>query len=375
MKKVATTCAGGVLLAAAMMTGCEMAGTIVTPNDTATKIVAIATPRLFLMGQDYATKKAVLEKVSSDSVFSAGLKDWTSSDVILDAQGDSLYVLNRKTGAVTGFAHGDLSQPFVDVQLTGPKDDAFSGANPYAVARIGGRLWVACYGSPYLKAIDLASQKLVDSIDLSGWAFSGQASPNTVDVHAWNGKLAVTLGRLDGWDPGDSSLVLVLDPSTKAVEKRMALPWTNPYGISWSGDTLLAACVGKWTTADYSDILKDGGLAMVVLSSGTVKSVVSEQSANANITKAVMAPGGKAFVGFGHADYSTTLALVSLADGSVGSDVAGIKNVTDLAWSGTVLWVAEHDAKAPAVYRLDASGAVKGKVTTTLAPGSLAILP
>ena len=358
----------------AALTSCDLSSTVDGPTQTTTPVAVASVPRVFLMGQDFTAKKAVLERVSNDSVLAKDLKDWTASDVILAASGDSLYVLNRKAGTVTGFTHGDPSKVFLDVQMTGPKD-ATGGANPYAVARIGNRLWVACYASPYLKAVDIPTQKLVDSIDLSSYSFAGASSPNVVDVHAVNGSLVATLGRLDGWNPGDSSLVLVLDPSTKKATKRLALPWKNPYGISWEGDTVFVACVGKWATDDYSDIVKDGGLAMVVLSTGVVKSILSEQTAGANIADVVAVSATKVFVGFGHADFSTTLASVDLATGIVGTTVPGIASVAALAWTGKSLWVAEQNAAKPALYRLDANGTVLGKVVTTLAPGSIAVLP
>lgn len=360
------------IAAAALLASCDLSSTVDGPGQTTP--APTATPRIFLMGQDYTTKKAVLERVSDDSILAKDIKDWTTSDVILAALGDSLYVLNRKAGTVTGFTHGDPSKVFLDVQMTG-SGDATGGANPYAVARIGGRLWVACYGSPFLKAVDLSSQKLVDSIDLSSYAYTGTKNPNTVDVHAWNGSLVVTMGRLNGWNPGDSSLVVVLNPSSKTATKRLALPWKNPYGISWKGDTLFVACVGKWFTDDYSDIVKDGGLAMVLPTSGVVKSILSEETAGANITDVEAVSSTKAFVGFGHANYSTTLAPVDLSTGAVGTSVTGVKSVAALAWTGKLLYVAEQDAAKPALFKVDVAGSVLGKVVPTLAPGSIAILP
>lgn len=364
---------------AAALSGCVFDSTVASdpapiPSAPATPGAAKAT-RLFVMGQDFTAKKAVLDAVGADGSFAADLKDWTTSDVILAAEGDSLYVLNRKLGTVTGFTHGDLSRNFLDVRLTAATDDPTSGANPYAVAKVGGRLWVACYGSAFLKAVDLSNQKLVDSIDLSGFAHPGTTNPNQIDVHVWNGKLVVTLGRLDGWKPGDSSLVVVLDPTTKGVAKRIALPWKNPYSVSWKGDTLLVACVGKWTTDDYSGLELDGGLALVDLASGIAKPVVSELAAGENITIVKAVGGGRAYVAFSDASYASTIASVSLADGKIGAKVPGIRSAAGFAWTGSDLWVANQDKTAPAVVHLDSTGAVVGKKSTTLPPGSIVLLP
>ena len=223
--------------------------------------------KLFSMGQLYASDggTSALDRIGSDSSASLGLKTWATSDVVLGADSTGLYVLERTNAVVSRYDQGDFSRLSFQVNVG-------AGSNPYAVAASAGKVWVACYGSSYLKAIDPVAGKLVDSIDLSRYADTAhhQSVPQMLDVHAVGSKLAVVLGRLNGWDPGDSSVVLVLDPATKAVERRIALPWKNAYGTAWNGDSALVSCTGAWGVLD-------GGVALVDLRSGTARAVVSEK--------------------------------------------------------------------------------------------------
>lgn len=327
--------------------------------------------KIFALGTRYTNEGglAVLDRVSSDTLLSKEVLDLTTSDALLDRDSAAgiLYILNRAKGTVTGHKASDLSQVVLDASVG-------ADANPYAVAALSGRLWVACYGSAYLKAVDLSSRKLVDSIDLSGYADTrdGQTVPRIFAIHAWDGKLAVVAGRLNGWKPGDSSLVLVVDPVAKAVTKRIALPWKNAYAADWSGDRVLVACTGAWTTDDYSALVLDGGVALVDLGAGTVRSLASEQDAQGNVSMVAFGPAGSAFVGISDASYANSVRALDLATGRLGDKVSGNASVTAFAWTGKDLWMG---TKAPSLRRAGASGVVADTFATTLPPGSLAILP
>jgi hypothetical protein len=344
------------MLAAIFASGCVL-------DSNSTNAPSAGSGKIFSMGSKYDNNGGIgaLDRIS-DSV-AANIKTWPTSDIVLGADAGVLYVIQRINGVVTGFQGGDVTKPTLDINVGG-------GANPYAVSSLSGKLWVACYGSRYLKAVGLSSKTLVDSIDLSAYSDVGdsQVVPDMIDVKVWNGKLAVVLGRLNGWKPGDATLVLVIDPTTKHVDKRIALPWKNAYGAAWSGNQVLVACVGSWND------LTDGGLALVDLNAGTAKALLSEKTAGGNISMAAFGPSGKAFVGVTDANYNASALVVDLATGALGAKVSGTANVGALAWDGTQLWVGDHNDAAPMLLRVDAAGNVLGKVPTTLAPGSMAIL-
>jgi hypothetical protein len=172
---------------------------------------------------------------------------------------------------------------------------------------------------------------------------------------------------LNGWNPGDSTLVLVVDPATKNV-KRIALPWKNAYGAAWSGNQILVACVGSWSDTT------DGGLALVDLAAGTSRALLSGETAKRNISMAAFGPSGKAIICVANAKGVGPARLLDLASGALGATIPGSTNVGALAWDGSQFWVGDHNDAAPALLRVDASGDTLGKVHTTLAPGSIAIL-
>lgn len=327
---------------------------------------AAAGRKLFVMGQLYsdAGGTGALDRVGSDSAVAVGIKTWPTSDVILGSDSTGLYVIERANSVVTRYDSGDLSRRGFQVNVG-------DGANPYAVAPLGGKVWVACYGSAFLKAIDPVAGRLVDSIDLSGYSdlADGQKIPFAVDVHAVGSKLAVTVGRLNGWNPGDSSLVVVVDPSSKQVEKRIALPWKNAYGVSWSGNQALVSCVGAW-----SDL--DGGIVSVDLQAGTARKLVSEQDLGGDAVKAEFGPSGRFFVGVSDpAAYTVAVHVADLETGAKGAKISGSANVGGLAWDGSGLWLGDMSKTAPRVVRVDATGAVQWSHATTLPAGSLALVP
>lgn len=333
---------------------------------------AAAGAKIFALGTSYSNGgMAALDRVSGDMSLSTKLLTLATSDAILDRDSADgvLYLINRSASVVTGYeSSSDLSQAIFDVNLG-------SGSDPYAVAALSGKLWVACYGSAYLKAVDLSTQKIVDSIDLSAYAdtLHQNRNPFALAVHAWNGKLAVVLGRLGGdWTPNDSSLVVILDPGAKKEVKRIALPWKNAYGVAWSGDKVLVACVGAWAKPDNSSIVLDGGLALVDLAQGTSKALVSESTAGGNISLASFGPSGTAFVGVADASYSGSVRAVDLSTGALGSKVSNEANVGSFAWDGSHLWMGTSSST---LLRASSSGEVLNTFPCTLSPTSLAILP
>jgi hypothetical protein len=246
-----------------------------------------------------------------------------------------------------------------------------SDANPYAVASLSGKLWVACYNSSYLKAIDPSSQKVVDSIDLSAYADTkdGQKVPQAFAVHAWNGDLAVVLGRLDGYDPGDSSIVILVDPSSKQVQKRIALPWKNAYAAAWNGSHVIVACVGSWGVLD-------GAVVEVDLSAGTSKTMVTENALGGDAEMVAFGPSGEAFVGIYDAStYDVSVRTLNLSSGVLGPKVSGTVDVGTFSWDGSDLWLGSASASTPEVIRTTASGSPIDTVKTTLSPISILVLP
>ena len=348
---------------ALLTTGCVFDS---STSESGTNQPAASGRKLFAMGQLYsdAGGTGALDRVDSDSAFATGLKTWPSSDIVLGSDSTGLYAIERTNSVVTRYDSGDLSRRTFQVNVG-------DGANPYAVAPLGGKVWVACYGSGFLKAIDPVAGKLVDSIDLSAYSdkADSQTIPFAVDVHAFGSKLAVTLGRLNGWKAGDSSLVVVVDPNSKQVEKRIALPWKNAYGVAWNGNQALVSCVGAWSTLD-------GGIVCVDLQAGTARKAVSEQDLGGDAVRAEFGPAGKFFAGVSDpTTYNVAVHVVDLGTGALGAKISGSTDVGALAWDGTGLWMGDMSKTAPRVIRVDLAGNVVWSHATTLPAGSMALVP
>ncbi|HNY29426.1 MAG TPA: hypothetical protein PKO15_00930 [Fibrobacteria bacterium] len=286
------------------------------------------------------------------------------SDLALDLAGGNTYLIDRQGGAVTGFLGSDLSKPFLDVNVGGD-------ANPYAVAKLADHLWVARYGSTHLLGIPFSGAK-ADSIDLSSYADTSTRIPRMMGVEVWNGKLVVALQRLDkSWSAVDSSVVLVVDPATKKVETRIALPFRNPEGVDLRGNLLALACLGGYGEKP------DAGLVVVDLSKGVVSTAVSGVELGGDPSRVAFVSDDRVWAALlvvKHPNYKAV--PVDLASKKVGSPFAEAGSVGDLAFDGGSLWVANHDDASPRVYRVDpTSGAKTGEYTARLAPGRLLVLP
>jgi len=344
------------LPAIALMSGC------IFDSSPKTAIDSNATGKVFVLGTSYSNGgSAALDRIDTTSNLVA---NWPTSDVVLDSAAGNLYVIQRTVGVVTGYQGGNIGQVALEVNVG-------SDANPYAVANLSGKLWVACYNSSYLKAIDPSGQKVVDSIDLSTYADTkdGQKVPQAFSVHAWNGDLAVVLGRLNGNDPGDSSVVLLIDPSSKQVRSRIALPWKNAYAAAWSGSQVLVACVGSWGVLD-------GAVVDVDLSKGTANTLVTEGNLGGDVSMVAFGPSGEAFVGVSDtATYDESVRVLNLSSGTPGPKVSGTANVGAFSWDGNDLWLGSSSASAPSVIRMTATGTALDTFKTTFSPWSILVLP
>lgn len=291
-------------------------------------------------------------------------KGMPTSDAAIDLAGGNVYLLDRAGGIVTGFVGSDISKPFFDQNVGGE-------ANPYGVGRLGDYLWVARYGSTHLLGIPFGGAK-PDSIDLSSFADASTNLPRMMAAKVWNGKLVVPVQHLDkNWTATDSSLVLVIDPDTKKVEKRIALPFNNPEGVDLRGDMLALACLGGYGTKP------DAGLVVVDLAKGAVSVAISGDSLGGDPARVAFTSNDRVWAALmlvKHPNYKVV--PVDLAAKKVGAAFEEASSVGDVVFDGASLWVANHDDASPKVYRVDpATGAKIGEFATRLAPGRLLVVP
>jgi hypothetical protein len=154
-----------------------------------------------------------------------------SDNGVASADDGKVYLFDRTTGAVTGFTGNTPgSNVTFDVQA-----GAFS--NPYGIAVMANKAYIPRYNSASLLILGSADQLgggARDSIDLSAYVSrtpvdSAASVPRMAHVAIHGGTLFVTLQRLNyRYKAFDTSYVLAINATTKAVESVIPLAFRNP---------------------------------------------------------------------------------------------------------------------------------------------------
>jgi len=324
-------------------------------------------PRIAVLGQKYgqassSSLQAILGGAIVDATPSGGMP--SHSNTRIDVTGGALVLFDGNLGTATAFPGGATSSaPIFDENLG-------SGSNPYSASRMGSRVWFALYGSAKLVGLSLSGAARRE-IDLSAFNASGASNPSATSVSAWNGKLVVVLQRQDAnWTAADSGLVLLVDTADGSIDARIAIPFSNPYDVDQRGDLLALGCTGGWKSST------DGGLAVVDLSKGRVVQAVASTELGGDPSSVAIVSESKAWAGLDLGWPNTKARLIDISTGKPGIRFEAATAVSDLAFDGTSLWIANHDDAAPYVYAIDpASGEQKSRLTATLAPGFLKVVP
>lgn len=296
-----------------------------------------------------------------------------SSSGTVDLSNGVLYVLDQSAGVVTGFRDGRVG----DAASVTTNANVGTGSNPYGVAELGGKLYVARYNSASILVVRPSDGASIDSISLRGYHSPSDtdAYPEMMGIVAYAGKLFVPIERMNRsnpyWTPADSSLVLVIDPASKAIEQAIALKSPNPFSLSVSGSKLFLACVGSWGS------VSDGGIEIVDMATKTARTILTEASRQANLIDVVPVSESKAYVILSDANYTNTVAPLDVRAGTVGTAVAGISSAFGMAFDGKSLWVGNSPWTAtPTVVKIDpANGAKLATYEIPYAVGKLVFVP
>lgn len=215
-----------------------------------------------------------------------------SDNGVASAGDGKVYLFDRSTGAVTGFTG---NTPGAGVSF-----DVQTGAssNPYGIAVAGGKAYIPRYNLGSLLVLDatLLGGGARDSIDLSAYSKdTARFIPRMASVTAHGGHVFVTLQRLKAdYSANDTALVVVINASTKAIEKTIPLLFRNPVATEVQGDFLYITGI-----AGYGD--QSGGVEKINLS--------TRLHAGAVISEATLAADAFGFVpaenGTGYVSYST----------------------------------------------------------------------
>jgi hypothetical protein len=214
------------------------------------------------------------------------------ADNALSASGDTVFLMERTLGVVTGFTGGKLEDGKVFLNAQAGK-----GSNPYQTAVAGGKAFVTRYNLPSLLILDPSKIDggARDSVDLSAYAASALkdssgAAPGMDAVVAYGGNLYVTVQRLTGYKAQDTSKVLVIDRATRKVVKEIPLMYRNPIAAKALGKFLYVSCVDGYGT-------QTGGVERIDMEKGeSAGSVVAEDALQADVSDFVPVTDAKGYV-------------------------------------------------------------------------------
>lgn len=192
------------------------------------------------------------------------------SDLTINSQGDRVFLMERSLGVVTGFRQGLLEEGNVFLNV-----NTGNQTNPYQAVLQGGKAFIVRYGSAHLLVLDADRRDggTRDSIDLSAWAadsLKGKpgALPHMAAAAAYDGKVFVVVQRLTGWEPRDTSMVLIIDAEARKVTGSVPLLRRNPVAAAALGRYLYVACVegyGTYTGAVERIDMQEGRHAGLVV--------------------------------------------------------------------------------------------------------------
>ncbi|HID10217.1 MAG TPA: T9SS type A sorting domain-containing protein [Candidatus Latescibacteria bacterium] len=294
------------------------------------------------------------------------------SDNWVVAWGGYVYVLERLGGDnIIKLSPDDLSSPIYQKSV-GDK------ANPYDVAFVDEhKAYVSRYGRASVLIIDPATGDSTGSVDLSAYvAYAGTDSAESVPHMAYmaisDGKLYIACQRLKGWNPGDTSLIAVIDTQTDQVLESIPLNLKNPVALSLYEGRLYIACVGSWWDPT------DGGIEVVDTATDRNLGVLVDESAlGGNVSGVLVVSPGKGYALVMAQWPNIQVKPFDPQEGTAGEALPGATAAVHMAVSSSGrLYVADRSEEAPGIYIYDISDdeLVAGSVPTGLPPNSVAIV-
>ncbi|MBN1335775.1 MAG: hypothetical protein JXB39_07420 [Deltaproteobacteria bacterium] len=221
------------------------------------------------------------------------------------------------------------------------------GSNPQSVVFWGEEAWVTLYEETGLLVADWTTGTEIARVDLSRWA-DADGIPEASQAFAWGGILWVTLERMDrtaSWTPAGESVLLGIDPASRAVVVEIPLGlgdvnggWTVEDGIASS------AASGALWEPDGTTLALDGGIVRVDLAARAVAGVPLTEAQVGRDVRAALTQGDRAWISTYDEDLDNRLEAWDLAHGR---QVAALPEAFVAGWHRTGagdVWIAEHSA-------------------------------
>src|SRR3989339_70888 len=298
-----------------------------------------------------------------------------SGDAAVFSYQNALYVIDRTNSVLTRLEGG------VDTPNVAYQSNVGTGSNPKNILFISStKAYITRYNIASLLIINLETGDSTGHISLAPYvAFAGTDSAKTAPQMDAGcivaGKVYIACQRLDpdAWFAiADTSLVLVINGSTNAVEKAIRLSLRNPVDMKANGGKLYVSCVGAYG-------INDGGIEVINLATGASEGVIIDEAGFYGDMTNFILSGSRGFMMAGAmvgGEYLTKIVPFDLSDSTVDAALSYISDgFGGLATDNEYVYVGERGGSTPGIVVIDpVTGVkVKGPIATGMAPYSLAL--
>ncbi|MCL2208355.1 MAG: hypothetical protein FWB90_09755 [Fibromonadales bacterium] len=278
-------------------------------NDDEIKIQTYNSPLLLNFTSDRTTGVLRWMDPNSTSLFSGEMLFDQDSKVF--ANGKDIFVLERKNLGATNI----LSCMQADkIGSETPKQAVLEDlSNPYEIAVIGNKGYIAMYDLDYVQEFDPATCLLGEKIDLP------IIQANAVSIKASGDILLVIAQRLEFYAATKPGLLIRINASTKALIDTIQLNFYNPGSSVLSNGKLYISSVD-----DYFSFA-NAGIEVVDLAAGISEILVTgaELGGGANYI-ALDEANQILYVSVMDSDYNTPVKSLTLSNKAISADLPGI---------------------------------------------------
>lgn len=254
-------------------------------------------------------------------------------------------------------------------------------ANPHGIGFISDtKAYVTCNKYSQILIVNPANGAITDSIDISDYAYTDSANttniiPNAENVVINDGYAYVSLQRRNGFKPGGSTWVLKINTTTDSIETTYKCNFPNTSKMILVDNALYLTNKGAY------NVMTDGAVEKIDLTTGVVSTVVAETENGWNIVDLTYIGSNKAVapcVNYS-SDYKEKTLLSAILDLTTGQFVDTLSEVVEIGPAiyddnNGRLFVGERDGDSGIGVCIYENGVYKTKVTTTLAPNRFAFL-
>ncbi|MEO6096195.1 MAG: hypothetical protein ABIW76_11025 [Fibrobacteria bacterium] len=269
----------------------------------------LALPMVFVVTSDYKTGSYSVHGL--DSNYTKNNLDPIHSDAAVRyLGGDDIFVINRLGRDNLQIIDRHNLKTVLQIPLP-------ALSNPYDVALKAGLIYVAFFGTDKIGIYRQSDGFKAGEIDVSAYADSSDKLPETSSLAFINGDLYALTANLDtknGYVPLIAHL-LRIDVGTKSVKQALALPYSNPAGLTWdsAANRIYVPCRGEYSNEDYSP-KADGAIVAIDPTTLEVSGTIAlEKDLGGNVNNALLY-GGKLFMDVG-VNGAESISAISVADG------------------------------------------------------------